>query len=240
MKTGGMALVTNVSTNFTVEEVYPHPVFDLGGHSSDNIPLKVLRMDYLRALPSERRTQIRLYATHFPFVACEVLGGGFNTMTMVRDPVERTISLLRQFQRYETATSTDRRAEMPELEQIYERADVFEPLVHNHQTKLFSITLADNPMGYMQTIDVDEARLALARQNLASVDVVGLTEHHADFVEELVLRFGWRLKRGVRANAAPDDPPSISESFRRRIAADNAIDIEFYDYATQLVASRRN
>ena len=102
--------------------------------------------------------------------------------------------------------------------------------MHNHQTKLFSITIADNPRGYMQNDRRQTRReLLLAQQNLASVDVVGLTEQHADFVEELASRFGWRLKRGVRANAAPDDSPEISESFRRRIAADNAIDIEFYE-----------
>ena len=93
------------------------------------------------------------------------------------------------------------------------------------------MTVADHPKGYMQTIDVDAARLADAKRNLEAVDVVGLTEHHADFVDELAERFGWRLKREVRANAAPDESPEVGESFRRRIAADNAIDIEFYEFA---------
>jgi hypothetical protein len=241
MKTGGTALATNVSTNFAADEVYPHRALDLSDHSSDNIPLRVLTIDYLRSLPADRRARIRLYATHFPFVACEMLGGGFHTMTMLREPVDRTTSLLRQFQRYETsADAGDGRTDAPRLEEIYERSHVFEPLVHNHQTKIFSMTVADDPKGYMQTIDVDEARLALAKRNLASVDVVGLTEQHADFVNEVAERFGWSLKREVRANSAPDDSPEVSGSFRRRIAADNAIDIEFYEYATQLVASRRN
>jgi len=102
------------------------------------------------------------------------------------------------------------------------------------------MTVADDPMGYLQTIDVDSARLVAAEQNLEGVDVVGLTEQHADFVEALTDRFGWRLKREVRANAAPDDSPEVAESFRRRIAADNAIDMEFYEFARRLVDARRN
>ena len=83
-------------------------------------------------------------------------------MTILRDPVDRTISLLRQLQRYETAIGTEGRgAETPELEEIYEWPHVFEPLVHNHQAKMFSMTLEDEPTGYMQTIDVDDARLDL-------------------------------------------------------------------------------
>jgi hypothetical protein len=102
------------------------------------------------------------------------------------------------------------------------------------------MTVADDPKGYMQAIDVDEARLSLARRNLEAIDVVGLTERHAEFVDDLIAHFGWRLKRDVRANEAPDDSPAVSETFRRRIEADNAIDVEFYDYAKQLVAARRN
>jgi hypothetical protein len=241
MKTGGSALSINVSKNFRVDEVYPHPDLDLGDFSSGNVRLRAVRVGYLLSLPEERRRTIRLYAGHFPFVACELLGGGFRTMTLLRDPVDRTISLLRHLQRAEATSATIESSTSPiRLEEIYERADVYEPLVHNHQTKIFSMTVGDDPTGYMHTIHVDEARLSLARRNLEAVDAVGLTERHAEFVDDLAAQFGWHLKREVRANAAPDNSPEVSESFRRRIEADNAIDIEFYDYAKQLVAARRN
>jgi hypothetical protein len=241
MKTGGMALSTNLSQNFAVDEVYPHPELDLNDFSSNNVRFRAVTISYLRSLPEERQRTIRLYAGHFPFVVCELLGGGFHTMTLLRDPVDRTVSLLRQLQRFDASNATGESASsVADLEEIYERADVYEPLVHNHQTKIFSMTVDDDPRGYMQSIDVDEARLGSARRNLESVDVLGLTERHADFVDDLVAKFGWRLKRDVRVNAAPDDSPEISDTFRRRIEADNAIDIEFYGYATQLVAARRN
>ncbi len=240
MKTGGTALVTNVSKNFTVDEVYPHPVLDLADFSSDNVRFRAVTIDYLCSLSEERRKAIRLYATHFPFIACELLGGGFRTMTILRDPVDRTVSLLRQFQRHDASTPGNDHAGDIALEEIYEQPHVYEPLVHNHQTKIFSMTVADHPKGYMQTIDVDAARLADAKRNLETVDVVGLTERHADFVADVAERFGWRLKREVRANAAPGESPEVGESFRRKIASDNAIDIEFYEFARHLVAARRN
>jgi hypothetical protein len=46
--------------------------------------------------------------------------------------------------------------------------------------------------------------------------------------------------QGARKNATPDaDIEPVDPGLRRRIAADNAIDIEFYEYAKELVASRR-
>ena len=223
------------------DEVYPHPRLDVGDFSSENVRFRAVTIRYLSSLPEERTGRIRWYAGHFPYVACELLGGGFRTMTLLRDPIDRTISLLRQLQRHEASSGAGNHSGAQDaLEEIYELPHVYEPLVHNHQTKIFSMTVADDPKGYMQAIDVDEARLALARRNLETVDVVGLTERHADFVDDLVRRFGWKLKREVRANAAPEDSPEVSKSFRRRIAADNSIDIEFYDYARQLVAARRD
>jgi hypothetical protein len=60
-------------------------------------------------LPEERRETIRLYAGHLPFVTCELLGDGFRMMTLLRDPIDRTVSLLRQVQRFEaSATGSDR------------------------------------------------------------------------------------------------------------------------------------
>jgi hypothetical protein len=238
-----MAVSTNISKNFPLAQVYPHPELDLRDRSdlsSENMRFRSVTISYLQSLSAERRRIIRLYSGHFPFVACELLGGGFRTMTLLRDPVDRTISLLRQFQRHESISAAGQQTSSPPLEEIYERADVYEPLVHNHQTKIFSMTAADDPKGYMQAIDTDEDRLALARRNLETVDVLGLTERHADFVDDLVAEFGWSLKRDVWANVAPDDGPAVDDSFRRKIESDNAIDVEFYDYARQLVAVRRD
>src|SRR5262249_59436503 len=109
----------------------------------------------------------------------------------------------------------------------------FTRLIRNHQTKIFSATADDHPTSYLIDISVDEARLATAKANLASIDVVGLQERYAEFLDTLVARFGWQLKPTIRANAIEGD---VSAAFRRRIEQDNAIDREFYEYARELTA----
>jgi hypothetical protein len=123
---------------------------------------------------------------------------------------------------------------------VYENPLVYEPLVLNHQTKIFSMTPDDRLDTYMDVIDVDDTRLTIAKENLAKVDLIGLTEQYEDFLDELVAANGWDIVRHLRKNETPpEEIRPVSESLRRRIEADNAIDVEFYEYAKQLVESRR-
>ncbi len=60
------------------------------------------------------------------------------TLTLLRDPVDRTISLLKHFKRL-----SKHFAPMP-LEEIYEDPFVFAQFVENHQTRMFAVTENDN------------------------------------------------------------------------------------------------
>jgi hypothetical protein len=88
-------------------------------------------------------------------------------------------------------------------------------------------------------IDVDESRPALAKENLARVDVVGLTGAYTDCLGESRIRFARPVPPGRRANASPPAVKRPSESLVGRVAEDNAIDIEFDEYAKRLVHRRR-
>ena len=243
MKTGGVTLLESIRRNFATDEVYPLPGVDVSPDVHAPVTFRHLRLDHLGRLSEDRRRRIRLYTGHFPYVATEVLGRPVETVTVLRDPIERTISLLRQFHR--AATAADPRLEGPlarplSLEELYDQPNVFEPMVHDHQTKLFSMTLADRPSGYLQELVVDEARLARARENLDRVDVLGLTEQYDDFLDLVEQRFGWSIPRGVRANAAPEsDHQDVPASLRRRIETDTALDRELYEHAQRLVADRK-
>jgi AraC-like DNA-binding protein len=238
MKTGGITLIQSIRRHFEDDEVYPQPGVDIASNIDERITFRHLRLDHLARLSDERRRRIRLYTGHFPYFACEVLGGPFQTLTVLRDPVERTISLLRQFQR--AAHAADPRLEghlaRPlSLEEVYEQPEVFEPMIREHQTKLFSMTLADQPTGYLQELVVDRSRLTLAKENIERIDVLGLTEQYDDFLDRVVARFGWAFPRGVRANAAPEHRVDVSQSLRRRIEADTALDQELYEHARRLL-----
>jgi len=244
MKTAGRTLLRHFRGNFELDQMYPYGKLDIR-YDGDQVDIRHhLRISCLLELPEERVRRIRVYSGHYPYVASELIGGEFIRLTVLRDPVERTISLLRQFRRKDPWADPNLRHSAPmeglTLEQVYENPFVYEPLVLNHQTKIFSMT-ADDPLDtYMDVIDVDDARLALAKDNLAKVDFIGLTEQYDAFLDDVATRTGWDIVRHLRKNETPSEEiRPVSDSLRRRIAEDNAIDIEFYEYAKALVDSRR-
>jgi len=222
MKTAGTTLRQHVRSNFEPDEVYPLKGVDLDMRQAN------IKLEYLTSLPPERLRRIRVFTGHFPFVATELMGGGFTTFTILRDPVERTLSFLRAHRRDHGRT----------LEEIYEDPMLFPLLIHNHQAKVFAITADDRPDTYMDVIDVDAERLARAKANLESVDAVGLQERFDEFLRTLERRFGWRFGEVPERNVTKGggDAP---ESLRRRIAEDNRADMEFYEHARELYASRQ-
>lgn len=240
MKTGGTTVFRYLRENFELDQLYPYRVLDIQLDGDEVDLTHHLRVPYLVGLSEERRRRIRVYTGHFPSVTPELLGGDFLTVTILRDPVERTISLLRQLTRAtHWLDPTDRPPLALPLDEVYDHPAVFEPLIHDHQTKVFSMRAADRPDTYRDVIQVDEERLALAKHNLTQVDVLGITERYDDFLDHLGSQTGWHLQRGLQKNAAPpEDAPVVSASLRRRIAADNAIDVELYSFAKRLLDER--
>lgn len=239
MKTAGTTLFRNLRLTYPLDQLYPFRDLDvkrdgklgIGNHS----------VSYLLGLTPERHRSIRVYTGHFPFVTTELLGRPVTTVTILRDPVQRTLSLLRQFRRGTPWLAPEDRPTFPlPLEEIYEHPLVFETLVLNHQTKIFSMAAADAPESHMDIIDVDHARLAVAKENLTSVDVLGLTEQFDDLLDDVSTKLGWHVDRGARRNATPAaELDAVSPALLRRIASDNAIDLELYAYAKELHARRR-
>jgi hypothetical protein len=224
MKTGGATLRQHIYANFQDGEVYPVP-------RSDDMNRAWL-VDYLLSLPPERRAATRVYTGHFPFVVSQLLGIDVVTLTIVRDPVERTISYLKHCKRYH-----QQHRELS-LEHIYRDHFHFECFIHNHQAKIFSMTTDDRLESYMDVIDVDPRRLEIAKDNLEKVDVLGIHERYADFLDVLRERFGWRFGQ-IRNRRVGREQWEIPAALRQRIAHDNAADVAFYEHAKQLHERRR-
>jgi hypothetical protein len=181
-----------------------------------------------------RHDEIRLVAGHFPLRTTELLGDEFRTVTVLRHPVERTLSMLRH-QRDRNVADRERA-----LEEIYEDPVRFHGLIHNHMVKMFSLTPAEILAGDGVMARIDEftpARLDDAKQRLAAVDVIGLADDLETLCHELTAAFEWDLGQAVHANRTR--PMPVSEAFRRRIEADNAADVELYEYALELTQRRR-
>lgn len=227
MKTAGWTLRKHMMANFEEDEFFPCEALE-----PDMLKANI-QLDYLTALPASRRARIRAYSGHFPFVAVELLGEKVTTITILRDPVERTLSLLRQ------RKVIHHRDEAISLEEIYEDEFLFPALIRDHQAKLFALTVDDELGSYMRALEIDSDRLELAKQNVESVDVVGTQDRFDELVSELERRFGWRRGPVERMNASPKTPGDAPASFRRRIAEENQADIEFYEHAVRLCERRR-
>jgi hypothetical protein len=243
MKTGGTSFVFQMLANFEPDEAYPSAI----DRDSPTDVTPYASIPKMLALSPERRARIRVYAGHLPYVASELLGFDVIRLTLLRDPVDRTVSMLkhvkRLFERYHELS----------LEEIYDDDAVFRHYLDNAQTKVFALTAEERDLALAaasanadgaplaRSVPIPAHRFEQAKTNLAKVDVVGFNERYGDFIDELHTRFGWwpnGVKQQARANVSSEEWP-VSSELRARIAADLAVDMEFYEYARQLVAGRR-
>lgn len=231
MKTAGTTFMWHLRTVFAPEAIYPGKGFDWT--DPDDVGVYV-DLDRLAALPAARLDRVRLVAGHYPYSARHLLPGSVRTVTILREPVARTVSLLKHFKRLHPP-SRDRT-----LRQIYEDPDRFVGFIENHQTRVFAIEPADRVRTLREPVAIDERRFATALANLRAIDVLGLTERYDDFLEGLRARFGW-WPDGVppvpRANVA-EESWAIDDELIERIAADNRWDVALYEEAVRIVDAR--
>ena len=76
-----------------------------------------------------------------------------------------------------------------------------------------------------------------AKANLTKVHLVGLSEKFDAFLEVLESRYGWELGETERFRESTE-PWLASPALRGQIAADNAADVEFYEFAARPVPRR--
>lgn len=213
MKTAGMTFNAHIHNNFPRATVYP------GADDLTGVDYWVI--DRLREAVRTQRDEIRLWHGHFPYFVTDLVPEAI-TLSVLREPVARIISLIDQHRREQAPDKS--------LQEIYEDPKVFRRTILDHQTKVFSMAESDGVNAWVQPIDVDAARLEVAKGRLAEVDLLGFQETFDDFLGQLRERWGWRILPVDRANTA-EEKPVVSESFRRRIEADNRFDMELYEFA---------
>jgi hypothetical protein len=218
-KTGGSALKMRLRHHFGERAVYPCP-------DDGELPDAVIRPAHLIDRVAARGEEIRVIAGHFPLATLELLPGDYRTFTLLREPVERTLSFLRHQVRVGNTTTTD-------LVELYE--DPFRyRMLHNHMTKMLALNAEKTLSGgaILADVEMSEELLEVACQRLQSVDVVGIQERHEEFVAELEREFGWDLGPHLSVNQTKGEP--VDAAFRDRIAQDNALDVALYEYALKL------
>ena len=219
-KTAGTALYQRLLEQFPLEAIYPRQAEQKAHKAS-------LHVDLLCQKFQERSGELRMIAGHFPLCTTELLGVPFTTITVLRDPVERTLSSLRDMGEREPMFRGQ------PLEAIYEDPIRFPCLIHNHMVKMLSITPEEMTDGALSVVDFEPAHLERAKRSLVErIDVWGVQEHFEELCDELARRFGWNLGEPRHANRTM--PVEVSDDFRERIATDNALDVELYQFALHL------
>jgi hypothetical protein len=232
-KTAGTALRRRLINHFGQAAVYPTQGVD------GNDPVKLmLSVDLLRERLAARGDQIKVITGHFPLCTTEVIEGRLTTLTLLRHPVERTLSSLR------IDRETNPAVREMSLEQIYDAAGAFAEPTPNQMAHSLALTPAE--LGQIalaleraapepQRPEFPRTLVERAKERLMAIDAFGLQERFEDFCDELTARFGWALGEPVRVNTTT--PVEVSDGFRARIAEDNAFDLELYEFAQGLLAT---
>jgi hypothetical protein len=224
-KTGGTALYQRLRDHFGPAAVFPTPEEQSDLRSTTDV-------DFLLDRFEAHRDELKVVTGHFPLSTVELFDVPFVTFTVLRDPVERTLSLLRK------RSQSDVQFQGRALDDIY--ADgALDDIIHNHMVKMLSLNTAEMTSApLIAHVDFDDADLALAKRNLEQrIDVFGLQERFDEFCMLLETRFGWDLGPPRFANRT--EQRVVDDDLRGRIAADNRMDVELYQFAEQLWAARQ-
>jgi len=133
MKTGGTSLAELLRANFAEDERYPDIALK---QTDDHVRRTGVYLSVHEMLESVnlRNGQVRMVRGHVPYSVRTLLDSQYTTMTVLRNPVERTLSYLKHARKYhEEHRGWD-------IERIYEAPWFFESFIHNYQTKIFSMT----------------------------------------------------------------------------------------------------
>jgi hypothetical protein len=223
-KTAGTALLQRLRLAFGEEAIYP-TISDNWTHHA------TMHLDFLRQRFEEHGDRIRVVTGHFPLCTTELLGVSFVTMTVLRHPVERTLSALRDMR------ERDAEHRGKSLQEIYEDPVTFRCLIQNHMVKMLAMSREEMTDGFLTVLDLDAGHLERAKKHLLErIDVWGLQEHFEEFCHELVRRFGWDLGPPRFANRSLAS--AADDGLRERIAEDNQLDVELYRFAVALREQR--
>lgn len=193
----------------------------------------VISLSHLLERWRVRKDEIRLIAGHFPLSTVELLDADFVTLSVLRPPVERTLSYLRH-QKMLNRADRDR-----SLEEIYDDPFRFHGLIRNHMVRMFSIGSDEMRAGDGVLTDVRDTRerLERAKEAVSGLDAFGIQPRFDEFCTELERRFGLDLGPPLRKNATT--PAEAPDRLVDRIMEDNALDLELYEFAERLYQDRR-
>jgi Sulfotransferase family len=227
-KTAGTTLRDRLRASFTDEQIYPN------ASDGPDARTAVISVSHLQERWAARGDRIRLLTGHFPVRTAELLGVPFVTMTVLRHPVDRTLSFLRhQAERRQRGATED-----TPLVEIYEDPFRFTHMIQNHMVRTLSLSPEEMVAndGVLTPVAYTPDRLERAKEALAGLDLFGLQDRFEEFCDELAAGYGLDVGTPLRTNTT--QPGTVPDGLADRIAEDNALDMELYDHACRLYGTR--
>jgi hypothetical protein len=177
-----------------------------------------------------RRTDLRAVVGHFSFGLHELIERPCNYVTLLRNPIERIVSLYRHILRWDHESVHNQVVSRLMSLEEFARTLPFDE-IDNGQT--YRIAGVAHPFH-----GTDKELLASALRNLEQFAVVGLTERYKESVLMMKHRLGWRsMPTLVRKNA--DDTPlrdrDVPASTIAAILQRNQLDMALYEFASRLL-----
>jgi len=225
-KTAGTTLRDRFRATLPDRSIYPHR------SDGPNILHAIISLSHLLERWQVRRDEIRLIAGHFPLSTVQLLNAEFVTCSILRPPVDRTLSYLRH------QKQVNKKDRCKSLEEIYDDPFRFNGLVRNHMTRMFGIGTEQMRVGDGALTDVPDTEelLERAKRGVAGLTAFGLQPRFEEFWQRFARQFGLDQSASVVSNATK--PENAPLHLIDRIMKDNPLDLQLYDFAERLYDER--
>jgi hypothetical protein len=212
-----------------------------------------IALDELAVMPRPQLARLRVLAGHIPHQALEITPGAFQTVTVLREPVARTLSQYRELR--------DKRGYDDLSLDEFLGSEVFDVISGNYQARVLAHTIdldgawitysplqryqdaggeAGQPYPLQALFDStplvvdDDKLLAEASENLSGVDLVGVTENLYELAARVSRVLGVHDASVPLLNASRSTTGELPARARRLIEKRTLVDRELYELALQL------
>jgi hypothetical protein len=215
-KCAGITLATALRSCYGKENI-------LNLHTLDK-PLR----EEIETVPQHVLDQARLILGHVHYGIHEFLSGRCLYVTLLREPVDRVLSLYKYILRDRAHPLHEHMHRTGMTLEEYVSSGVDEDQTHNGMTRQLS--------GDDRGTRPDDRSLASAKDNLSTFAAVGLTERFDESFVLLRRRLGLRMPFYISRNASPRTQSSVAipRSALELIRAENQLDIALYAYGANV------
>jgi len=119
---------------------------------------------------SKELDKFRFFFGHYPYCIAELLNGNFNVATVLRDPIERSISMIK----HRRQSKPELFSKMSDIE-ILKKTNLLDNQIRNYQTKVLGMA-ATSSLEVNAPAQSEEHLLECALKNLEQLDFLGISE----------------------------------------------------------------